>query len=98
MMKTFIAQLERSAQDALADKDLGDEMLRTLCSGAKDATLVAPKEQRHQGTAGVYTAEDVFHLREERESLDRQNVFNPSSIAWTGVKEFSIGGKDDHWC
>jgi hypothetical protein len=58
-LKALIAQLGGSAQDALADEELGDEMLRTLCSGAKDTTAVAAKDRRHLGKARVYTAEDV---------------------------------------
>jgi hypothetical protein len=73
-LKALIAQLGRSAQGALADKELGDEMLRTLHSGAKDTTAVGAKDGRHHGKAPVYAAEDVVHLWEERERLDREKV------------------------
>jgi hypothetical protein len=73
-LKALVAQLGRSAQGALADKELGDEMLRTLRSGAKDTTVVAAKDRRHLGKARVYTAEDVVQLREGRERLDREKV------------------------
>jgi hypothetical protein len=73
-LKAPIVQLGRSAQGALADKELEDEMLRTLRSGAKDPTAVAAKDRRHLCKAHVYTAEDVVQLREERERLDREKV------------------------
>jgi hypothetical protein len=43
-LKSLIGQLGRSAQGALADKELGEEMVRFLCSGAKDTTAVAAKD------------------------------------------------------
>jgi hypothetical protein len=43
-LKSFIGQLERSAQGALADKQLGEEIVRFLHSGAKDTTAVAAKD------------------------------------------------------
>ena len=69
-----VAQLGRSAQGALADKELGDEMLKTIRSGAKDTNVVAVKDPGHLGKARVFTAEDVVQLREERERLDREKV------------------------
>jgi len=70
----LVAQLGRSAQGALADKEIWDEFLRTLRSGAKDTTVVAGNDRRHPGKARGYTAEDVVQLREERERLDREKV------------------------
>jgi len=64
-LKALVAQLGRSAQGALADQELGDDMLRTLRSGANDTNLVAATERSHLGKARVYTAEDVVQLREE---------------------------------
>jgi len=54
-----VALLGRSAQSVLADKELGDEMLSTLHSEAKDTTGVAAKDHHHLGKACVYIAEDV---------------------------------------
>ena len=78
---TFLSQAKGSYRTAgkvssseHADKDLGDEILRTLCSGAKDTTAVSANDCCRLGTAHVYTAEDVVQLREERERLDRENV------------------------
>ena len=64
-LKALVAQLGSSPQSALAHKEFGEEMLRTLCSGAKDTNVVAAKDRRHPGKACVYTAEDVVQLREE---------------------------------
>jgi len=49
-------------------------MLRTLCSEAKDITVVAAKGRCHLGKSCVYTAEDVVQLREQRERLDQGGV------------------------
>jgi transposase-like protein len=73
-LKALIAQLGRLAQGVLTDKKFGDEMLRTLRSGAKDTTVVAAKDPCHLGKARVYTAEDVVQLKEERERLNRENI------------------------
>jgi len=70
----LVAQLGRSAQCVLADNELGDELLRTLPSGAKDTNVVAAKDRHHLGKVCVYTAEDGVQLREERERLDREEV------------------------
>ena len=59
---------------AFADQALGDDMLRTLRSGAKDTNVVAAMDRHHLGKAGVYTAENVVQLREERERPDRGKV------------------------
>jgi len=73
-VKALVAQLRRSAQGVLADKELADEMLRTLRSGAKDTNVVAAKDRCHLGKASVFTAEDVFQISEERERLEREKV------------------------
>ena len=73
-LKALTAQLGRSAQGELADKELADEMLRTLRSGAKDTNVVAAKDRCHLGKASVFTAEDVFQISEERERLEREKV------------------------
>jgi len=73
-LKAFTAHLGRSHQGAVADEECGDEMLRTLCSGAKDTTPVTAKDYLHLGQARVYTAEDVVQLREGRERLDGSKV------------------------
>ena len=49
-------------------------MLRTLCSRAKYNNLAATKDCCQLSKDRVYIAEDVVHLREERERLDRENV------------------------
>jgi len=49
-------------------------MPRTLCSGANDTTAVTAKGHLRLGKTGVYTADDVVQLREEREMLDREKV------------------------
>jgi len=72
--KALVPQLGRLARGALADKELADEMVRTLHSGAKDTNAVEAKNRCHLGKAGVYTAEDVVQLREERERLHREKV------------------------
>jgi hypothetical protein len=71
-VKALIAQLGRSAQGALADNELGDEILRTLRSGANNTTTVAANDCHHLGKAHVYTAEDEVQFREDRERLDRE--------------------------
>jgi len=49
-------------------------MLKILCSGAKDTTVVTVKDYHHLGKAHVYTAEDVVKLRKERDWLAREIV------------------------
>jgi len=44
-------------------------MIRNLRSGAKDTSAAAAKDRRHLTKARVITAEDVVHLREEREAI-----------------------------
>ena len=73
-LNAAVAKRGRSAQGALADMQSGDDMLRTLRSGAKDTNDVAAKAHRHLGNARVYTAENILQLREERERLDREKV------------------------
>jgi len=73
-LPTFTVQPGRLEQGALADKTLGNAMLRTLHSGAKDTTVAIAKDCRHLGKACVNTAENVVQLREEKERLDRENV------------------------
>ena len=69
-LKVLIGQLGRSAQGALADKGLGDEMVRMLHSGAKDTSAAAAKDRRHLAKARVIDNEDAVHLREERIQKD----------------------------
>jgi len=57
--------LDRAAQGALADKELGVEMIRNLRSGAKDTSAAAAQHRCHLTKARVITAEDVVHLQEE---------------------------------
>jgi hypothetical protein len=71
-LKTLIERLGRSAAGALAEKDLGEEMLRDLRSQAKDVSVAATKDRRHLTKARVITHADVVALREERLRLDRQ--------------------------
>ena len=73
-MNPLVAQLERSAQGALADNELEDTILRTLRSEAKDTTVVATKNRRYLRKARAYTAEDVVQLREQCKRLDRDKV------------------------
>jgi hypothetical protein len=63
-LKALVVQLRSSAQSALAHMELGDEMLRTLHSAAKDNIVAVAQDQRHLCKALVYTAEDVVPLRE----------------------------------
>ena len=69
-LKALIGQLGRSAQGALADKGLGDEMVRMLRSGAKDTSAAADKDRRHLAKARVIDNEDAVRLREERIQKD----------------------------
>jgi hypothetical protein len=62
--------LGRSAQGALADKELGDEMIRTLRSGAKDVSATSAKDRRHMTKGRVIDTEEVVRLREERNRID----------------------------
>ena len=70
----LIGKLEISAQSALRDTELGDKILRTLYSEAKDTTVTASKDCHHLGKSCVYIAENVVQLRKERERLDREKV------------------------
>ena len=65
-LKALIGQLRRTAQGALADKGLGDEMDRMLPSGAKDTFAAAAMDRRHLTKAWVIDNEDSWRLREER--------------------------------
>jgi hypothetical protein len=69
-----MAQLGRSAQVALANQEVGDEMLRTLRSEANATTSVAAMDYCHLGKAHLNRVEDVVQQREERERLDREIV------------------------
>jgi hypothetical protein len=73
-LKALISQLERSAPGALADKELGEEMVRFLRSGAQDTTVAIANDWCHLCKARVYTIEDVVQLREERERIDREKA------------------------
>jgi hypothetical protein len=62
--------LGRAAQGALADKELGVEMIRNLHSRANDTHAEAAKDRHHLTKGRVITADDVVHLREERVAID----------------------------
>ena len=53
---------------------MGDELLRILCLGDKDISVVAAMVRHHLGKACVYTADDVVQLRKEKQMLDRGKV------------------------
>ena len=65
-LKAFIGQLGRPAQGALADKGLGEEMIRTLCSGAKDTSAPVGKGRRYFAKTRVVDHEEVVYMREEK--------------------------------
>ena len=75
-LKALIGQLGRTAQGALADKGLGDEMVRMLRSGAKDTSAAAAKDRRHLTKARVIDNEDSVRLREERIPVKAQRAKN----------------------
>jgi hypothetical protein len=66
--------LGRSDQGARGDYKLGDELLRTLCSGAKDPAVVSVKDHYHFGTTHVYSAEDDVEPSDERVRLENQRL------------------------
>ena len=59
-----------SWEDALADKGLGEEMVRTLRSGAKDTSAATTKDRRHLAKGSAIDNKDVVHMREQREQQD----------------------------
>jgi hypothetical protein len=73
-LKSLIGQLGTSAQGALADKELGEEMVRFRCSRDKHPTAVAAKDRLHFSKARECTAEDVVQLREEKETIDQEKA------------------------
>ena len=60
-----LTQLGRSAQGALADKGLGEEMIRTLRSGTKNTSEAVAKDRRHSTKAMVIDSEGVVHMRDD---------------------------------
>ena len=69
-VKTLIEQLGRSAQGALADKGLREEMIRTLRSEAKDTSAAAAKDHHHLAKARLIGSEGVVQMREDKLQKD----------------------------
>ena len=69
-LKALIGQLGRSAQGALAEKDLANEMVKYLRSGAKDTSAAAAKDRHHLTKGRVIDNEQAVDMREERMQKD----------------------------
>ena len=69
-LKALIEQLGRSAQGALAEKGLANEMVKYLRSGAKDTSAAAAKDRRHLTKGRVIDNEQAVDMREERMQKD----------------------------
>ena len=60
----------------MADMDLESEMIKTICSSAKDTSTKAAKDRRHLTRARVITAQDIIRLRAEKDDKDTQKRKN----------------------
>jgi hypothetical protein len=93
LLKSLIGQLARAAQGALADEELGEEIVRFLCSGAKDTTAAAAKDWHHLEEACLYTAENVVQLRDETERIDQEKLCTIKTCQNQAAPKSAVEGK-----
>ncbi|KAF8535432.1 hypothetical protein BDD12DRAFT_892998 [Trichophaea hybrida] len=99
-LKHILGQLGRSVEGALADRDLGAEILRDLRSQARNLSVVAAKDRRQLTKARVIAQEEVVQLREEREQKVAET---PARAKTRKIKQEAAAAKKtvDHlfkWC
>ena len=73
-LKVLIDQLGRAAEGAAAEKDLSAGMLKDLRSKAKGLSPAAARDRRQLSKVRVIDSEDVVHLRDKREMVDRKKA------------------------